>query len=970
MCGIAGIYSFAESAAPVKESELLSIRDQMVSRGPDGAGLWIANHGRIGLAHRRLAIIDLSEGGAQPMSTADGRLSIVFNGEIYNYQALRRQLEQKGYRFRSSSDTEVLLHAYDHFGESMVERLRGMFAFAIWRERDRSLFLARDPFGIKPLYYASDGKCLRFASQVKALLKGDGLDTTPEPAGHVGFLLWGNVPDPFTLYRGIRALPAGASMRVEATGLGLVRQYFNVREEIVRAQDVADQTRPVDTRDALHEALLDSVRHHLIADVPVGVFLSAGIDSTAILALARESGAADLQAITLGFKEYQGTGNDEVPIAARSAEHFGASHSIQWVGRDQFAAEHDRLLEAMDQPSIDGVNSYFVSKAAADSGLKVALSGLGSDELFSGYPGFRQIPLMTRLLGAFGVGSLAGRGFRRVSAPLMKRFTSPKYAGIFEYGGSFAGAYLLRRGLFMPWELSEMMDPDMVREGWQRLETLSCLDQTMNGITYDHLKVCALELSWYMRNQLLRDADWASMAHSLEVRLPFVDVDLFRKLVPLLISPSPPSKSNVANAPSQALPDEVIMRRKTGFSVPVSNWLMADKGQAAPRRGLRGWAVLVHRPPQARNRTVLALVTDAFGGHGGIALYNRDVLTALSNNPSVRRVVAIPRIAPNPLEPLPPRLDYLMNGMGGKVKYLLAVFRFIASCRKVDLVVCGHVNLIPIASVVGLLTRAPILLEIYGIDAWSPPANFLSRLLLHRMDGVVSISDVTKERFLAWSRYPSEKVKLLPNAIHLDRYGMGSKSGTLLDRYGLRNRRVLMTLGRIVSHERYKGFDEVLDLLPRLTRRFPDISYLVVGDGGDLPRLRDKARGLGIEDRVVFTGQVSENEKADHYRLADVFVMPSRGEGFGFVFLEAMACGTPAIGSKLDGGREALRHGELGALVDPNSPTEIELAIEAAFKTEKSVPEGLAYFSFECFESRLAAIVENVIDQSGMRRQP
>src|SRR4051794_33648635 len=203
MCGIAGIYSYRNSAPPVDREELLCIREAMANRGPDGAGLWLSDDQRAGLAHRRLPIIDLSEAGAQPMSTADGRLRVTFNGEIYNYRALRAELEGKGYRFASSSDTEVLLHLYADRGTDMVHALRGMYAFAIWDERASELFLARDPFGIKPLYYADRGETFRFASQVKALLKSEGIDTAPDPAGTVGFFVWGSVPEPHTLYRGI-----------------------------------------------------------------------------------------------------------------------------------------------------------------------------------------------------------------------------------------------------------------------------------------------------------------------------------------------------------------------------------------------------------------------------------------------------------------------------------------------------------------------------------------------------------------------------------------------------------------------------------------------------------------------------------------------------------------------------------------------------------------------------------------------
>ena len=311
MCGLAAIFRYRSDAAPVDRDELLRIRDAMLSRGPDGEGLWVSEDRRIGLAHRRLAIIDPSASGAQPMATADGGLRIVFNGEIYNYRELRQRLETRGYRFQSGSDTEVLLQLYQEYGHDMVRHLRGMYAFALWDGRQRGLFLARDPFGIKPLYIADNGNTVRVASQVKALLAGGAIDTTPEPAGHVGFYLWGHVPEPYALYKGMRALPAGTSLWIDAEGKKESRKFFNISEELARADATRLSITREEMQDRLRAALLDSVRHHMVADVPVGVFLSAGLDSTTLAALAgitlrARSGAGGaggiLHTVTLGLR--------------------------------------------------------------------------------------------------------------------------------------------------------------------------------------------------------------------------------------------------------------------------------------------------------------------------------------------------------------------------------------------------------------------------------------------------------------------------------------------------------------------------------------------------------------------------------------------------------------------------------------------------------------------------------------------
>src|SRR5947199_7685080 len=305
MCGIAGIFSYHDAAPLVDRQELLRIREAMLARGPDGAGLWMSADERTGLAHRRLAIIDLSDAGAQPMATADARLHITFNGEIYNYRELRRELEARGYRFQSNFDTEVLLHLYADRGADMVHAVRGMYAFAIWDEREKDLFLARDPFGIKPLYYADNGEVLRFASQVKALLKGGAVDTAPEPAGSVGFLVWGSVPEPYTLYKGIRSLPAGAYVRATRAGRVSITRFFDIGDEFRRAE-CAQSASVLNAWEILKEASADTVRHHLVSDVPVGLFLSAGLDSTTMAGLASMQANTTLNAITLGFREFDG----------------------------------------------------------------------------------------------------------------------------------------------------------------------------------------------------------------------------------------------------------------------------------------------------------------------------------------------------------------------------------------------------------------------------------------------------------------------------------------------------------------------------------------------------------------------------------------------------------------------------------------------------------------------------------------
>jgi asparagine synthase (glutamine-hydrolysing) len=597
MCGIAGMYSFRPNRLYDFRRSLEAITNKMTTRGPDAGGQWISEGSRIGFGHRRLSIIDLETRSDQPMHSADQRYTIVFNGEIYNYRELRTELEAKGRQFVTTGDTEVLLQMYAEYGTAMLERLRGMYAFGIWDDVAQRLFLARDPLGIKPLYYARADGHLYFASQVKALLDAPGVDLREQSAAHVGFFVWGSVPEPLTLYRGIHCLPSGTWLYADANGVSEPHRFASPVDEFTHFDRSEMPKTEAECASRLHDALEESVRIHEIADVPIAVFLSAGLDSGMIASLISEN-RTDVGALTLGFDLLKGTESDETGLAARVAKEYSLPHHVEFIGRSSFIDHRERLLAQMDQPTIDGVNVYFISWLARQCGFKVAMSGLGGDELFGGYPSYKQIPPTVRLVGAANSVPLVSRAWQVVTAPIMQRFTSPKYASLFEYGGSWGGAYLLRRGLFMPWELPQFLDPEMVRTGWRELaslETMNALVRPLESLRgcakeqMDFLRVSAMEMSFYMRSQLLRDADWAGMAHSVEIRVPFVDMTLLRKMAPLRASPHYLQKPRMVEALRKPLPQEIVNRPKSGFSVPVREWM-----QETPERGLRHWSKYVY----------------------------------------------------------------------------------------------------------------------------------------------------------------------------------------------------------------------------------------------------------------------------------------------------------------------------------------------------------------------------------------
>jgi asparagine synthase (glutamine-hydrolysing) len=557
MCGITALFAYRSGA--VEREELEAITARMIPRGPDAGGTWVSPDGRVGLGSRRLAIIDLSDEGTQPMWDMARELAIVFNGEIYNFAELRASLERGGARFHSRTDTEVLLALYRRDGARMTELLRGMFAFAIWDTRSRRMFVARDPYGIKPLYLADDGGTISIASEVKALLAGGRVSAAIDPAGAAGFFLTGSVPEPFTIRRDVRAIEPGTSFFIdEERGITDARRYFSIAEVFRDAHDDA----LVDPAVFVRERVEESVAHHLVSDVPVGVFLSAGIDSSAIAQIAARR--APLHTFTLSFPEFS-----EAPLAERFARELGATQTTRVVQRDEFLGDLPRIFERMDQPTIDGVNTWFISKAVHEAGIKVALSGVGGDELLGGYPSFRNVPRMVR--------------FPKLAGFAGKLRRHPKARLIAEQGRTYAGAYLLQRGLFLPDELPAILGPNMAAEGVERLQLLANIERTLTpdpGTPFG--RVATMEAALYMRNQLLRDADWASMAHSVEVRTPLVDAYLLRQLVPMLTTQR--DKSALA----ANLPDYLRNRKKTGFFVPMKAWMGLSPDGTSTR--MRSWA--------------------------------------------------------------------------------------------------------------------------------------------------------------------------------------------------------------------------------------------------------------------------------------------------------------------------------------------------------------------------------------------
>ncbi len=570
MCGIAGFID-TQTMPEARHAAVVRMCEAMRHRGPDDTG--VADLGLATLGMRRLAIFDPAH-GRQPMSTPDGRFTLVFNGAIYNFHELRRELETSGHVFSTQCDTEVLLAAYAQWGERCVGRLRGMFAFAVWDVHSRSLFLARDPFGIKPLYFhheANTGRLL-FASEIRALRRSGALSLEIEPGAVADYLAWFCVPAPRTIFRGVESLLPGETLHWQDGRITRTRSWhFHVSAE----------ARPCSTRaEFVHELrsrLADTTRAHLLADVPVGAFLSGGLDSAAIVALMTRASGTRLKTFSLGFDEAEFS---EANAAAATARHLGTEHFTYTLTGTEVADNIGTLIDSLDQPTGDGVNTYFIGRVARAGGITVGLSGLGGDELFGGYPSFRDLPRLGRLLPHWQ--RLPGCVRRAVVQRLTCGGTrSRKLADFLGHARTFEDLCALQRRVFSEPARHALLAPDLLRT----LAPLSPHHPQLASLTAElsgaepAVAISAWELRTYMADVLLRDSDAMSMQHSLELRVPFIDRPLIEWLwaqpARFKFTPNHP-KSALAEAVGDLLPTGIGHRPKQGFTLPFARWMRRE----------------------------------------------------------------------------------------------------------------------------------------------------------------------------------------------------------------------------------------------------------------------------------------------------------------------------------------------------------------------------------------------------------
>jgi asparagine synthase (glutamine-hydrolysing) len=588
MCGISGVLAFKNSNFEVTAEYLTRMRDTMAHRGPDGAALWISPNRRVGLAHRRLSIIDLSDAASQPMSNGDGSLQIVFNGEIYNHSAIRQELEGLGRRRwkTNHSDTEVILQAFEEWGIACLQKFRGMFAMALWDAKARRLWIVRDRVGVKPLYYSIHHGRITFASEIKALLQDADQARAVNEEALFHYLSFLTTPAPDTLFEGIRKLPPGSFLTIDADGQCHQERYWDVLEHTTPLTGVGE----AEIAERLLAELRSSVALRTVSDVPVGVFLSGGIDSSTNAALFSECASEKVSTFSVGYDQnYRGC-QSELPFAAQMAGRIGAAHHERVLTQQDFLDFLPRMIYLQDEPIADPVCMpvYFLSKLARDHGVVVAQAGEGSDELFWGYAHWKQILNLIRW-NEYPVPN-AARKMGLLALAMLGKSHGPAYELLWRastglpvfWGGAYAFTQRGKLEVLSPrlrsrfraessWQAIRPIHERFLQKAWEKTP--------VKWMAY-------LDLNLRLPELLLMRLDKMGMGASLETRVPFLDhkfVELAMSVPERVITRGNESKHILKKAVRGLIPDEIIDRRKQGFGVPIQEWFLGKSGEFARR---------------------------------------------------------------------------------------------------------------------------------------------------------------------------------------------------------------------------------------------------------------------------------------------------------------------------------------------------------------------------------------------------
>lgn len=945
MCRIAAIVSRQSDALL---TEISKMSETMQHGGPDGEGVFIQESLGIALAHRRLSIIDLSDTALQPLSYLDGKYWITYNGEIYNYKELRTELIEVGYHFYTNSDTEVLLAGYDHWREKLLDKLEGMFAFIIADIFNERLFIARDHMGIKPLYFGKYGGNYYFSSEIRGLLAIDS-NWPPNLNWRIWFLTFGYLPEPMTTLENVRPIVKGSYMLFDLK----THEYSEILwfNPVFAEKKESREAAIAKTRVLLEE----SVKKHMTADVEVGVFLSGGIDSSIIATLAQEFSAKPIKTISIDFDDskYSEKIYQEAVVAKINSEH----HSFIVTEMD-FVKEWKNIFDSIDQPSTDAINTYFICMYAKQIGLKVVLSGLGADEIFGGYPSFHRTNKIKKLqrlstLINFVPSILLSYPNKKIDF-LKKKIDSDEY--------------LLYRGLFTPKDTAAILH---IKESqvWKVLASYKLPDSLSNNVE-SKTRISILESDIYMLNQLLKDSDVQSMWRGLELRVPFLDKNLVEYVYSLednVKFPKAGHKFLLVEAFKSTLPEITWNRPKQGFNFPFDSWIklidhfknssfvstkMYHQFLSGKINYSRLWAIFIIntfkkninfdlvQPEQ--KPTNLFVYLSAFSQTGGIETVNRSLMYCLNGENGISAESY--GLHDTVMDSRYFSRSFFKGFSGNRVKFMAYLF---LNARRWKRVIVGHVNLSPSIYLMRLLNpKIEIWVVVHGIEAWKKQVRS-KKWLLNVATKIISVSEYTKIQLVSKSNIQKGKINILSNCIDpFFSYPVNfSKPKYLQKRYQINdNEKVIFTLSRLSSKEKYKGYDKVIEALGRFKTitKIP-FKYLLAGkaDDKEFNRLQELVNYHQLNNQIILVGYVSKDELKDHYLLADLFIMPSKKEGFGIVFIESTACGTPVIAGNADGSTEALKNGLLGTLVNPNSTEEILDSIKLNLEFPKLTHEPL-----------------------------
>lgn len=966
MCRISGIASHQVS------TESLALRIQQMNDcqkhgGPDGEGATVHAELGVALGHRRLALLDLSLAGMQPMLDQSSNYEILFNGEIYNYLEIRLELIALGYQFNNQTDTEVILNAYIQWGDLAFKRLNGMFAVAIFDKLKKEIVLARDIVGIKPLYYHHSKQGLIFASEVKAFT-ASGFKFEEQMDWKIYFLSFGFIPEPFTTLKDVFQLKPGHILKYQIHTQTTSIKCF---ERLNFSSEIQDESEALAQ---INASLFQSVKRHLISDAPIGVFLSGGIDSSLIALLAAKAHNQPINTLSVTFSEEKYTEQYYQKIINQQT---GGKHTYYQVTEQNYFDALPEIKQAFDQPSNDAINTWFITKCAKEEGLKAVLSGLGGDELFGGYPTFDRMKHLKKLralpLQLFGIAD-------HLSADKLKKFS-------FLETNSIAGDYLFFRGFYTPKTVCKLIDAteEEVSKAFKRL-SYNRSRREFHPLNY----ASWLEQRIYMRSQLLKDTDYMSMQHGIEVRVPFLDKE-FLKLVhaisPAIKFSKKFPKATLVSAFKDLLPEEIYKRKKMGFTFPFQEWNKQHPDivplakhpnhtvKALAERFLNNklhWSrcfALLQIQDFLPKKSILFLTLKTFSHTGGIEKVNRILMKAGTDLQTAHQI----KFNALSLYDTAPDEKYIkkrrFKGFDG------ALFKFIrtsvSAAKESDTVLLSHINL----SLVGLLIKifsphTKILVQAHGIEVWKK-LNFVKRTLLHQADCILPVSEFTKNKLVNLHHVSKEKCFVLNNSLdpyfntlpHADEVAYLKKYYDIIP-----EQKIILTLTRISSHEKYKGYDQIINVLPELIQKNPHIRYLLAGkhDGKEKNRVKKLIKQNGCAEHVTLLGFIPDEYLTALFSLADIFVMPSKKEGFGIVFIEAMACGITAIGGNVDGTVDALKNGELGYLINPDDQKSLieilnkELIIGDKKENKQALQEKVqAIFGYPQYKNQIAHLFLN-----------